>query len=84
MHQVASLPRAFLGEEGQLAATGVRSDQREGVGPVDDVHADMAGDEVGDPVAVGDPERDVIEGLGLHAESIDAGKRLDAPPRRGA
>ncbi len=42
-------------EEGQLAAPRVGADQRELLGPVDDVHPGVRGQEVGEPVAVGRP-----------------------------
>ena len=60
-------------EQRQLPAPGVGADQGEGVGPFDHVHADAGGDEVGYAVAVGDPERDVIERLRRHGRSIATG-----------
>ena len=63
MLERAPLARPLGVEERQLAAPRVRADQRERVGPVDDVHPDAGRDEVGDRVAVGDPERDVVERL---------------------
>ena len=71
----AALAGPFLGEERQLAAARVGSDQGERVGAIDDVHADAAGDEVRDAVAVRDPEGDVVEGLRLHGEEHSRGGR---------
>ena len=79
----AALAGPFLGEERQLAAARVGSDKGERVGAIDDVHADAAGDEVRDAVAVRDPEGDVVEGLGLHGQehSCEEGVgRLAGPP----
>src|SRR4029077_1766969 len=33
---------------------------------VDHVHAELRGDEVGDRVAIGEPERDMVELAGIH------------------
>jgi hypothetical protein len=65
--QRPALARPLLGEEGQLPAARVRADQGERVGSLDDMHAGTAGQEIRDPVAVRDPERDVVECLGIHA-----------------
>ena len=62
----APLPRSLLGEERQLPAPRIRADERELVGPLDDVHAHPLGQKVRDPVAIGDPERHVVESLGPH------------------
>ena len=58
------------GEERQLAATGVRSDERELVRAVDHVHADVGGEEVRELVAVLDPEGHVVERLDLHRAEV--------------
>ena len=67
MLERAALARALGGEERELAAPGVGADERERVGAVDHVHAEVARGRVGDRVAVGDPEGDVVERLRLHA-----------------
>ena len=54
------------GEERQLPATRVRADEREPVGSLDDVHPGVRRQEVGESVAIGDPEGDVVERLDLH------------------
>ena len=66
----AGLARPLGFEQGQLSAARVRSDERERVGAVHDVHADPLRDEVGDAVPVRDPERDVVEGLGRHGREL--------------
>jgi len=53
-------------EQRQLPATRVRADQRELVRLLDHVHREPLGHEVRDRIAVGDPERDVVESLGPH------------------
>jgi hypothetical protein len=53
-------------EERQLPTTRVGTDERELVGPLDHVHAEVRGDEICDSVAVGDPERDVVKRLRSH------------------
>src|SRR5437868_6546174 len=63
----ALLARSVGGEQRQFAAPGIRADEREGVRPIDHVHPDALGQEVGDPVAVGHPEGDVVERLRPHA-----------------
>ena len=60
------IPRAFGVEEGQLAAARVGPDECEVVLAVDDVHAVAAGERVGDGLTVGEPERNMIQCLGLH------------------
>ncbi len=60
------LPRPFLCEERQLAAARVRPDERELVGALDHVHREPLGQEVRDGVAIGHPERDMVQGLGPH------------------
>ena len=69
--QAHAAERAWLalplrGEERQLAAPGIRADERELVRAVDHVHADVRGEEVRERVAVLDPERHVVERLDLH------------------
>src|ERR687895_106238 len=61
-----ALTRSFSLEQRQLPLARIGADQREGVGPLDDVHAEVRRDEVGDAVPVGEPVRDVIEGLRAH------------------
>ena len=61
----AAFARALGGEERQLAAPRVGADERERVRAVDHVHPELPVSEVGDGVAVGDPEGDVVERLGL-------------------
>jgi hypothetical protein len=53
-------------EERQLPAPGVRAHQGEVAGPLDHVHAEVLADEFRERIPVGDPEGDVIEGVGLH------------------
>jgi hypothetical protein len=64
------LTRAFGVEERQLATAGVASDQREVVLAGDHVHPQMPFEEGGDRIAVGDPERDVVECLRLHPTTV--------------
>ena len=64
--QRTPLPRPLGLEERQLAAPRVRADECELVGALDDVHREPLGREVRDPLAVRDPEGDVIQGLGPH------------------
>ena len=73
MLERTSLSRRFRAEQRQLAATRVGPDQREIVLLVDDVHAEPARELLGDRLAVGKPEGDVIQGLGLHVASVPAG-----------
>ena len=54
-------------EQRQLPAPRVRADERERILPVDDVHPDVARQEIDDRLAVRDPEGDVIQGLGPHS-----------------
>ena len=75
----APLARALFGEERQLAPASVRPDQRELVRSLDDVHREPLGHEVRDPVAVGDPERDVVESLGPHSAFTLSTKRGPDP-----
>src|SRR5581483_317151 len=65
--QRTALARAFGVEERQLAAPRVGSEQRELVGAVDHVHAEVPGQELRDRVAVGEPVRDVVELRRIHA-----------------
>ena len=48
-------------EERQLPAPRIRADDREPVGSLYHVHAGVRRQEVGQPVAVGDPKSDVVE-----------------------
>ena len=58
------LARPLRVEERQLAAPRVRAEERERIGALDHVHAEMrAISALGDRVAVGHPERDVVNGL---------------------
>ena len=66
----AALTRPFGLEERQLAAASVRTDKCELVGPLDHVHAEMSGDEVRNWIALGDPERDVVERSRPHRSRI--------------
>jgi hypothetical protein len=65
--QRTALPRPFGVEERQLPAPRIGADQGEPVGLVDHVHPEVLHREVGDPIAVGHPERNVVEGLRIHA-----------------
>ena len=60
------LTRPFGVEERELAAARVCADEGEVVLPVDDVQAELRGDELCDWLAVRQPERDVVERLRLH------------------
>ena len=64
------LARSFRAEQGQLAPACIRADEREVVLPVDDVHTEPAGEGLGDRLAVGEPEGDVVERLRVHAETL--------------
>ena len=66
MLQRAALAGRLGLEERQLPLAGIRPDERELVGPLDHVHAEMRRDEVGDAVPVGEPVCDVVEGLRSH------------------
>ena len=70
MHERPALARPLLGKECQLAPSGVGADERKAVGPLDHVHSQMRRREVGDAIAVGDPERHVVERGGLHPSQI--------------
>ena len=63
----AALARPLGVEERQLAVAGVGADERELVLAVDDVHAEELLAALGDRVAVGDPEGDVVESCRAHA-----------------
>ena len=62
----AALARPLRLEQRQLPAPRVGADEREAVRPLDHVHAEAGGDEVGDRVAIRDPERDVVERLAAY------------------
>src|SRR5438132_1972813 len=64
------LARPLGGEKRQLAATRVGAYECECLLLVDHVHADMLRQQVDHRLAVGDPEGDVIQGLGPHAASV--------------
>ena len=64
------LPRPFLCKERELAAACVRADERELVGALDHVHREPLREEVRDRVAVGHPERNVVESLEPHPAPI--------------
>jgi hypothetical protein len=66
VHERAAFSVSVGGEERQLAAASVGTDEREGVGAVDDVHAEVLGHEVRDPITVGNPEGNVIERQRFH------------------
>src|SRR5207249_1261439 len=66
----ALLARPLGREERQLSAPRVRADERERVLLVDHVHADVLRQQIDDRLAVGDPEGDVIQGLGPHAARV--------------
>jgi hypothetical protein len=80
----ASLPWSFRVEQGQLPAPGVGAEEREPLGLLDHAKPDAAGG-VRHPAAIGDPQRNVIEGPELHLSRIAmraiASSRL---PRAGA
>ena len=61
-------------EKRQLAAAGVRADERELVGPLDHVHAEMSGHEIRDWIALGNPESNVVEGPRPHRGRITMGR----------
>ena len=66
-------------EQRELAAPGIGAHQREVVGAIDHVHAKMAAGEVGEGVAVGDPEGDMIEGIRLHGRVVDGTRSFAGP-----
>ena len=68
--QRARLARPLGLEQGQLAVTGIRADQRKTLRPLDHVHPELFRRDLDDPVALGHPERDVIERPGLHLRSV--------------
>src|SRR3954453_12932282 len=72
--QRTPVARPFGVEQRDLPATRIRAEQREPVGAVDDMHADVGRDEVRDGVAVRDPVGDVIELRGVH--SLDGTRRV--------
>ena len=72
--QGAALARTVRSEEGQLAATRTRADEREAIRPVDHVHADVRGQEAGNRIAIRDPVGDVVELVRVHPRE---GTRLD-------
>jgi hypothetical protein len=59
----AGIAGALGVEERQLAEARIGADEREVIGLLDDVHAEVRAGEVGDLVAVVDPEGDVVEGV---------------------
>src|SRR5262249_35136194 len=64
------LPRALGREQRQLATACIGAHEREPVGPLDDVHAEVRNGELGDRVAIFDPQRDVVEAGRLHGTSL--------------
>jgi probable F420-dependent oxidoreductase len=66
-------------EERQLSAARIRTHEGELVGPVDDVHAEAVGEEVGQLVPVADPERNVVKGLDFHRRNVTPLPRLPTP-----
>ena len=64
--QHAPITGAVGGEERQLAPSGVRPHEGEGVRPLDHVHPKALDEEVGKGVTVFDPQRDVVEGFDVH------------------
>jgi hypothetical protein len=70
--QRAALPRPFRFEEGQLALACVSADPGEALGALAHVHADVVGEEVRDPIAVFEPESDVVESLWAHGAGKDS------------
>src|SRR5204863_8161982 len=78
--QRSAFPRALGLEQRQLAAPGIRPDERELVGALDHVHPEIRGDEAGDGIAVGDPKRDMVECAGPHAATIPIGSRVTESP----
>ena len=77
----AALARPLGVEERQLAAARVGADERERVRALDDVHAEVLRHEVGDAVALGHPEGDVVEDLRLQDESVARAARSTERPR---
>src|SRR5262249_3323917 len=67
------LSRTVGGEERQLAVARVGADEREAVGSLDHVHTEMPGRELCDAIAVGDPQRDMIEAGRLHSGQLTHG-----------
>ena len=56
-----ALSRPLSLEQRQLAAAGVRADERELVRSLDHVHPEMSGQEIRNGIALSDPERDMVE-----------------------
>ena len=79
MRERAGGALALGGEERQLAAPCVGADQRESLGPIDDVHPHVTREQVGQAVAVGDPQRYMVEGLDLHGRSLEGTPPCGAP-----
>src|SRR5207302_8020587 len=79
MPEGARLARPLCIEERQLPAARIRAQEREVVLVRDTVHSEMLLEERGDRLAVGDPERHMIEGLRLHG----ARHHIDANTRAG-
>jgi hypothetical protein len=67
----SGLARSLGYEESQLAAPRIRADKREVVAAFDHMHAEMAAHEVGQCVAVRNPEGHMIESIRLHGRSLD-------------
>ena len=67
MLERTALARPFGVEQRQLSVARMRTDQREVLLLVDDVHAEVTRREIGDRVPLGDPEGDVIQGCRIHA-----------------
>jgi hypothetical protein len=68
--QRSLLARALLGEQGQLEPARIDAEQREPVGAVDRMHAELGDRTLGDRVAVRDPERDVVDGARRHRGQV--------------
>jgi hypothetical protein len=70
VRECSLLARTFRVEQGQFASTRVASQQREIVLTRDHVHPEVPLEELGDRIAVRDPECDMIESLRLHGARI--------------
>ena len=76
----AALARALRVEQRQLAELGVDSDEREVVGLLDHVHAEVLAEEVGERLALVDPEGHMVQAGGgevrWHGEAFTPGRTL--------
>jgi hypothetical protein len=65
-HERADVARRLGVEERELALAGIDADQREAVGALDLVHAEVIAQQRGVPIPLGGPQSDMVERGGAH------------------